>query len=183
MAEGNNGSKPEGLDLTRPTFISYISRTREHYLREGFNNPYEWAYNEDVPFTPMTKPVSQARVGLITTAAEYQPDKGDQGPYAPYNNDAKFKDVYTRPIEPPPDLRISHIGYDRNNTIPADINAYFPLAQLKTAAAEGRVGAVAPRFYAAPTLRSQRHTNEIDAPEILRLCREDGVEAAVLVAV
>ena len=45
----------------------------------------------------------------------------------------------------------------------------------------GRVGELAPRFHGAPTNRSQRHTIEVDAPEILARCREDGVDAAILV--
>ena len=180
-----NGSEQtvSDVDRTRRTFVDYIERTRAHYLAEGFNNPYQWAYFDAVPFTPLVKPVAECRVALVTTAAEYQPDKGDQGPRAPYNNDAKFGDVYHRPLEPPPDLRISHIGYDRTNTVPEDIDAYFPLAQMKTFVEHGRIGSLPPRFYAVPTLRSQRHTNEIDAPEVLRWCREDGVDAAVLVAV
>jgi hypothetical protein len=32
-----------------------------------------------------------------------------------------------------------------------------------------------------PTLRSQRLTTERDAPRILDMCREDGVDAAILV--
>src|SRR4029079_19601756 len=47
--------------------------------------------------------------------------------------------------------------------------------------AAGRVGAVAPRFHGAPTNRSHRITVETDAPEILRRCRADDVDAAVLV--
>ena len=171
------------VDRSHRTFIDYIERTREHYLREGFNNPYAWAFYDDVPFTRLEKPVSECKVALITTAAEYQPDKGDQGPHAPYNNDAKFKDVYHRPVDSSPDLRISHIGYDRANTVPADLNAYFPLEQMKAFVQDGRIGALPSRFYAVPTLRSQRHTNEIDAPAILEWCREDGVDAALLVAV
>lgn len=179
----NDQSATDHIDKTRRTYIDYIDRTREHYLAEGFNNPYSWAHFRDVPFTRLAKPLAESRIGVITTAAEFDPTKGDQGPRAAYNNDAKFKDVYSRPIEPPPDLRISHIGYDRANTVPEDINAYFPLAQVKAAARDGRIGSVAPRFYAVPTLRSQRHMTEIDAPEVLRLCREDGVDVAVLTAV
>ena len=168
---------------THPAHVSYIDRTRENYLREGFNNPYRWSFNTSTPFTPLPKPLRELKVGLVTTAAPFQPDKGDQGPYAEYNNDAKFDRVYTLPNEPAPDLRISHIGYDRKNTIPEDINAYFPLALMQAFAAEGRVGSIPGRFYGAPTLRSQIRTVERDAPEILDLMRQDGVEAAVLVAV
>ena len=38
---------------------------------------------------------SECRVALITTAAPYQPDKGEQGPGAPYNSAAKFYAVYS----------------------------------------------------------------------------------------
>jgi hypothetical protein len=171
------------VDRSHRTFVDYIERTRVHYLLEGFGNPYRWSFYDSVPFTPLGKPVRESRVALITTAAPYQPDKGDQGPHAPYNNDAKFGDVYTMPNEPPPDLRISHIGYDRVNTVPEDINAYFPLARMQEFVRQGRIGSMPPRFYAAPTLRSQRHTIEVDAPAILEWAREDGVDAAVLVAV
>ena len=171
------------VDRTHKTFIDYIERTRAHYLREGFNNPYQWAYHDDAPFTRLQKPLAASRVAVITTAARFQPEKGDQGPHAPYNKGAKFHAVYTAPIDVVPDLRISHIGYDRANTVPDDLDAYLPLARLQEYAAEGRIGSLAPRFYGVPTLRSQRATTERDAPELLRLCREDEVDVAVLTAV
>jgi len=176
-------AEPVKLDLSRRTYIDYIDRTREYYLAQGFNNPYQWAHFDDVPFTRLARPLAQSRVAVITTAARFQPDKGDQGAHAPYNKGAKFHAVYTDPIEPPPDLRISHIGYDRTNTVPDDIDAYFPLARLKECEAAGRIGSLPSRFYGVPTLRSQRSTIERDAPELLQLCREDGVDVAVLTAV
>jgi len=178
-----NLEQTPNIQRSQRAYIDYIDRTREHYLREGFNNPYQWAHFSAVPFTPLASPLSASRVALVTTAAPYQPEKGDQGPHASYNNDAKFQDVYTLPNDPPPDLRISHIGYDRANTVPEDINAYFPLVQLQEAAREGRVGSLPARFYGVPTLRSQRATIERDAPRILELMREDGVDVAVLPAV
>lgn len=168
---------------THRTYIDYIDRTREYYLMAGYGNPYAWASFDEVPFAHLPKPLAACRVALVTTAAPFQPDKGDQGPHAPYNAAAKFREVYWLPVTPPPDLRIAHIGYDRDHTVPADPDAYFPLAQLQGARAAGRVGSVPPRFYGTPTLRSQRHVREVDAPAILAWCREDGVDAAVLTAV
>ena len=117
------------IDRTHRTYIDYIERTRAHYLREGFGNPYAWSHFDDVPFTPLTKPLSASRVGLISTAAPYQPDKGDQGPYAPYNNDAKFDYVYEMPYNPVPDLRISHIGYDPPTRCPKISMPIFPASR------------------------------------------------------
>jgi hypothetical protein len=162
--------------------IRYIDRSRAYYLALGYDNPYRWAHSRDVPFTTLSKPVTRSRVGLITTAAPFKPDAGNQGPWAPYNASAKFTEVYTMPIDSPPDLRIAHLGYDRKHTSAEDINSYFPLQRLKEAAVAGRMGELNSRFYAVPTLRSQRLTTERDAPRILDMCREDGIDAAILVA-
>jgi len=160
--------------------IPYMQRTRDYYLALGFS-PYRWAHHVEVPFAPLSTPLCRARVALITTAAPYQPGAGDQGPGAPYNAAAKFYSVYSVSSESKPDLRISHIGYDRMHTSAEDIATYFPLARLKEAVTAGRIGMLGPRVHGAPTNRSQRVTSETDAPELLRRCQEDGVDAALLV--
>jgi hypothetical protein len=160
--------------------IPYMQRTRDYYLALGYG-AYRWAHFVEVPFTPLRTPLARARVGLITTAAPYQPGVGDQGPGAPYNAAAKFYQVYSVATESVPDLRISHVGYDRVHTTAADINTYFPLARMKEAAAAGRIGTLGPRVHGAPTNRSHRTTMQTDAVEVLRRCQEDGVDAAVLV--
>ena len=162
--------------------ICYIQRTREYYLALGYDNPYRWAHFADVPFTPLRRPLAAARLALITTAAPYQTDGGGQGPGAPYNATAKFYQVYSGATDTIPDLRISHLGYDRIHTTAADMNTYVPLARLQEAAACGRLGSVAPRFHGVPTNRSQRVTMETDCPEILHRCQEDEVDAALIVA-
>jgi hypothetical protein len=161
--------------------IPYMQRTREYYAAIGYTTPYRWAHHIEAPFTPLRKPLAASRVTIVTTAAPYRPDKGDQGPGAPYNGGAKFYQVYSGDTSRPHDLRISHIGYDRVHTSAEDSGTWFPLPALLRAVAAGRVGAVAPRFHGAPTNRSHRVTVETDAPEILRRCREDGADAAIVV--
>ncbi len=161
--------------------IGYMARTRAYYAALGFETPYRWAHHLDAPFTPLGKPLAECTVALVTTAAPYQPDKGEQGPGAPYNGSAKFFFVYSGPSDEMPDLRISHIAYDRDHTSAADIGTYFPLRQLQLAAGRGRIGRVASRFYGLPTNRSHRATVEADAPELLARIRQDGADAAILV--
>jgi len=161
--------------------IPYMRRTREYYTAIGYTTPYRWGHFLSAPFTPLKKPLSQCKVAIVSTAAPYQPDKGDQGPGAAYNGSAKFYQVYSGDTAHDHDLRISHIGYDRKHTTATDSNSWFPLPALRRAAGAGRIGAVAQRFHGAPTNRSHRVTIETDAPEILRRVQEDGVDAVILV--
>ena len=177
-------SQDEALGFAAPhdTAIPYLARIREYYQTLGYGAPYRWAQYVDVPFAALTKPLSAMTIGLITTAAPYQADKGEQGPGAPYNAAAKFFSVYSGDSAADPDLRISHISYDRQHTSAADQNTWFPLPALRRAAAAGRIGRVAPRFHGAPTNRSHVTTLDVDCVELSRRCREDGVDAVLLVA-
>lgn len=161
--------------------IPYMARTREYYQAIGYTTPYRWAHYVEAPFQPLRKPLDQSRVTIVTTAAPFDPAKDDQGPGAKYNGGAKFYSVYDGATSETHDLRISHIAYDRVHTSAEDSGTWFPLPQLLRLAREGKIGEVAPRFFGAPTNRSQRVTIETDAPEILARCRADQVDAAVLV--
>jgi D-proline reductase (dithiol) PrdB len=163
--------------------IPYMQRIRDYYQALGYGAPYRWAHYAEVPFAPLNKPLADSRVGLVTTAAPYQPEKGDQGPGAAYNAAAKFYTVYSGDSAADHDLRISHIGYDRLHTAAEDSNTWFPLPALRRMATQGRIGEVAPRFHGAPTNRSHRVTLDQDCPELLARVRQDRVDAVVLVAV
>lgn len=161
--------------------IPYLQRIRDYYRALGYGAPYAWAHYADVPFTTLPRPLSRCRIALVTTAAPYQPDKGEQGPRAPYNASAKFYRVYSGDSGSDPDLRISHVAIDRSHTTAEDIGTYFPLAALRRKAASGRIGAIAARFHGAPTNRSHRATLTVDAPELVARCLADGADAAILV--
>jgi hypothetical protein len=141
--------------------IPYMARTREYYQAIGYTTPYRWAHYVDAPFHPLRKPLAHSRIALITTAAPFDPAKGDQGPGAKYNGGAKFYSAYDGDASKTHDLRISHIAYDRVHTTADDSGTWFPLPQLQRLASQGRIGEV--------------------APEILARCRADQVDAAVLV--
>ena len=160
--------------------IRYMQRTRDWYLALGYGNPYRWAHFADVPFQPLAKPLAECTVALVTTAAPYQPDKGPQGPGAPYNAAAKFFRIYSGDSDRDHDVRNSHVAIDFRHTSREDSNAWFPLPLMREVAAQGRFK-LARRFHGMPTNRSQRHTMEVDCPELLELCRVDGVDVAVLV--
>lgn len=161
--------------------IRYIERTHQWYGALGYAEPYRYAHYAEVPFTPLAKPLPVSRVALLTTAAPYRADKGDQSAAAPYNAAAKFYAVYSGDTAVDHDLRVSHVAVDRAH-LTDDSNCWFPLPALRRAVAAGRIGALTPRFHGAPTNRSQRHTLDVDAPEVLQRCQDDGADVAVLVA-
>jgi hypothetical protein len=170
-----------GFAAAHDTPIPYLQRIATYYQALGYGAPYEWAHYAQVPFHPLAKPLSECRVTVITTAAPYRPDSGDQGPGAAYNAAAKFYTVYSGDTAEDHDLRISHIAIDRQHTTAADHATYFPLTALRQSAACGRIGSMAPRFHGLPTNRSHRVTLEDDCPEIVGRCKTDGVDIALLV--
>ena len=169
-----------GFALAHDAPIPYMQRIRDYYVTLGYGTPYEWAHYARVPFQPLKKPLAESRVTILTTASPYQPDKGDQGPGAPYNSAAKFYKVYSGDTAKDHDLRVSHVGIDRKHTTAEDSGTWFPLPELRRAAARGRIGSLAPRFHGLPTNRSHRVTLEIDCPEVVARCKADGVDAAII---
>ncbi len=162
--------------------LAYMQRTHDWYLALGYDNPYEWAHHEEVPFSGLGRPIENSRVALVTTAALFQPGKGDQGPGAAYNGAAKYHDIWSHPTSPAPDVRISHIAYDRTHTMAQDPRTWFPLEALKQAERTGRIGSLTTKVYGFPTKRSQRTNTEKDAPALLEALADEATQAAVLVA-
>ena len=161
--------------------IAYLPRIRSYYAALGYGEPYQWARFADVPFQPLPKPLNRCRIALVTTAALYQADKGDQGPGAPYNAAAKFYRIYADDTAGNPDVRISHVAIDRQHTTGQDQNTYFPLPALRRAVSAGRVGAITSQFFGLPTNRSQRTTTEVDCADLVALVKAEAADAAILV--
>jgi len=161
------------VDRTHRTFVSYIDKSREFYQARGYGNPYRWACFDDVPFAPLTRPLSQCVVTLITTA---NPAYGE-GDVVPPD-----RAVHSVPADdPPPRLDTDGLFWDRQATHTDDLDSYFPVHRLQEFVRDGRIGRLAARLHGVPTEYSQRKTTQVDAPEVLRRCRADGVDAALLV--
>jgi hypothetical protein len=159
--------------------VRYIDKTREYYKAEGYDKPYTWAHFEDVPFTPLGKPLAECRVGLVTSS-----EMAIHGEPPPVPDDDPLRDPYWLPSDTPvAKLYSRKTAYDRYATTLDDVDSYLPLTRLREAAAEGRIGGLAPRFCMAFSQYSQRKTLRVDAPRIEAWMREDRVDVAVLTAV
>ncbi|MEE9281636.1 MAG: hypothetical protein V3V67_15800 [Myxococcota bacterium] len=165
------------VDRAHRTFVSYIDKTREYYRVQGYERPYQWACFDDVPFAPLPNPLSKCRLTLITTASPGREDLGakDEGLVL-------AKEVSSGSTDNPPQrLYTADLSWDKEATHTEDLDSFFPIHRLREFVESSRIGSLAARYHGVPTEYSQRRTMEQDAPEILRRCREDGVDAALLV--
>ena len=152
--------------------VRYMDRTRDYYRALGYPSDYVWSRFDTVPFARLAKPLSEARIGLVTTASP--PDLG--------NRDSSGKrQVWSDAVSPPPArLFTDNVAWDKESTHTEDRASFLPLEAVQQWAAEGRVGDVAVRFHGVPTEYSQRKTMEIDAPQVLERLRADGADVALL---
>ena len=156
------------FDPSHRTFVSYIDKSREYYLARGYGNPYRWSHHEDAPFAALSKPLTQSRVALITTAALAL-------------ESARVMEVYSARTAPSPvALYTDHRSWDKKATHTRDPESFLPIRRVAEFAAAGRIGTLSPRFYGVPTDFSQRRTVDKYAPAVHDLCRADAVDVALL---
>ena len=150
--------------------VPYMARSHAYYEAQGFDKHYQYAHHVDIPFTPLSKPLGECTLGIVTTASTYA-----RKPLEP-------RKVNSAPIEPEPKrLYADDLSWDKVATHLDDLYSYFPIAQLKEQVDLGVLGGLAPNFHCAPTEYSQRATTEGDAPEILRRLQADGADVALLI--
>lgn len=154
--------------ISRRSYVSYIDKSREYYEASGYEKPYRWPRYEDVPFSRLGKPLSQCRIGVVTTA--------DRGP----REALRAAKLFAAPNSEGRGL-FTEKSWDREATHTDDPETYLPLARLAEHVEAGHLGSLSPRFYGVPTDYSQRLTLEHDAPRIEAWMREDGVDIALLV--
>ena len=156
--------------MAKQDFVSYMERTRLYYEAQGFERSYQWAQHNDVPFLRPEKPLNDSRVSVVTTGSLY--DR--------LMTDPRFVDSGDS-ADMPEFLYASDLAWDKKATHMRDLGSYLPISVLNEMVDAGNLGSVAPRFHCLPTEYSQRRTREVDAPEILKRCREDGADLALLV--
>jgi len=147
-----------------------------------FLRAYPWRRIDPVPWAPPRKPLSQARIALVSTAALVLPG---QQPFDPH---VRGGDVSCREIPAGADVR-SLVDTHRSETfdhsgIAADPNIAFPLDRLRELASDGVIGAVAPRHFSlmGSILAPGRLVRDT-APVIATTLVSDEVDVALLVPV
>ena len=157
--------------------VNYMQAIRARYERLGYT-PYRWYEADDTPpWTAMTKPLSQARVGLLSTAGAYV--RGQVAYH--YKDDTSIRALPNNVAHA--DLRFSHITENYLVDAKRDPNCIVPLTQLHTLRDEGVIGSLAERVFSCMGgVYSQRRVREEVAPAVLQGLRAEQVDCALLVA-
>ena len=132
-----------------------------------------------MPWAPVTKPVRESVIALVTTAGVHL----DSDP--PFDMNDPEGDPSMREIPSDVDprrLTITHKYYD-HSAADRDINVVLPIDRLRELVADGRVGGLAPRMYSFMGHIDGRHLTtliEETAPTLARRLRADGADAVFL---
>ncbi len=131
--------------------------------------------HDNAPCAPFTKPLSEAKLALVTTAGLHL--RGD-APFA--SGDESYRVIPSSALAR--DIIQSHasIGFDRA-PIMRDINVTFPIDRLRELVAHGELGALSGNFYSfMGAQRSPRRIERETGPEVGRLLLDEGADAALL---
>ena len=160
-----------------PQPVEYITRITDNYAKLGYK-PYQWVSNSDTPpWTPLRKPLSQCRLGLVASGGIYA-----AGQVAfHFKDDVSFRAIPTTVRTS--DLRTAHFAYDQTDAR-KDPNVVFPLDTLRRLVNEGVVGSLAENFFTfmGGVYSSRRVTEEL-APRITESLLAEKVDVALLVPV
>ena len=152
--------------------VEYIPRTRQLYASQ---EPYRWVVNEDIPWTPLAKPLARCRVALASSAGVYLEG---QEPFH-FKDDTSIREI-PRSAQAS-SMRVSHFGY-RTEDARRDPNCVFPLERMRELEAQGLFGELAECAYTfMGGVYSARRVREELAPQILERVREMKVDLLYMV--
>jgi D-proline reductase (dithiol) PrdB len=130
--------------------------------------------NETTPYTPLTKPLAQCMVTIVTSAGLHLRDDRPFGPGDPSYR--VFPSTATQA-----DLLQSHasIGFDRTKT-QEDLNVVFPIDRLREIAQRGEIGGLGPNCYSF--MGAQRDAGILSGtvPEVAKRLLEEQVDVVLL---
>jgi D-proline reductase (dithiol) PrdB len=134
------------------------------------------------PGARVKKPLSEARVAVVTTAAFFRPDQ------PPFDTSIRGGDCSYRMIPIDTDLSTLQIAHRSDafdiRGITTDKNLALPLDRLKSMAEEGAIGSVAPRHFSfMGSIAAPGRLIANTAPEVAQMLLEDEVDAVLLTPV
>jgi D-proline reductase (dithiol) PrdB len=157
--------------------ISDLKLTHQIFMRAYPYRRVDWR-----PGARLRKPLCEARVAVVTTAAFFRPDQ------PAFDTSIRGGDYSYRAI--PVDTDLSTLGIAHRSDafdhrgITSDKNLALPLARLKSMTAGGVLGSVAPRHFSfMGSIAAPGRLIAQTAPEVAQLLLEDEVDGVLLTPV
>ena len=159
----------------------------------AYAGPGNFEY-DDKPFTPLSKPVSESKIALLTTTGHFVEGE-DPNPFGIENltqeQAAKMNAEFGRanpelseiPTTTPREQTcVRHGGYDIRATA-ADRNVSLPIDRLNEFAKDGIIGEFVSPAFSFVGLASQLRLKKQRAPEWAEQVKAAGADAAVLIPI
>ena len=148
-------------------------------LAGWFTDRFSPLESQDVPWTPVRKPLVACKVAMITTAGVHHKN---QPPFDMIDRegDPSFRKIDASP--PLDDLVITHDYYDHSDA-DKDINLVFPIQRLWELEQDGQIGQVATTHYGFMGHIIDRHIQTLTlqtAPQVGRKLKSDDVDLVLL---
>ena len=156
--------------------VNYMQAIRARYESLGYS-PYRW-YAADTlpPWRPLTKPLAESRLGLLSTSGAYALG---QVAYH-YKDDTSLRAIPQEIADE--DLRFAHITENYLVDAKRDPQCILPLRALHTLVDAGVVGQLADQVFSCMGgIYSQRRVRDELAPAVLDAMRSQQVDAVLLV--
>ena len=126
---------------TTPTPIAYVDGLAEYYGAMG-HPAYQWTVNESAPLQPLSKPLNECRVTMLTSGGMSLCSMPPFDPLA--RNDHRLDAIPEQAASD--DFQIHDAYYDHTDA-DTDLNCQFPIDRLRELAAGQEIGSLAPRFW------------------------------------
>jgi D-proline reductase (dithiol) PrdB len=147
-----------------------------------------WASRQEpgqIPFTPLTKPLHECTVALVSTAGvacnDDRPFDQEGERRNPWWGDPSYRAIPLGTTEK--DIKLYHLHIDPRFG-EEDLDVVLPMRRLTELASEGLVGRPAPTHYSVMGyILEPKELIEKTAPAIAERMRAEGVDAAALVPV
>ena len=136
------------------------------FVKESWQRKYQAVQNDEVPWTPLAKPIEESRIVLVTTGGVHL--KSDT-PFdmSDSNGDPSFRMISSQ--AKPEELMITHDYYDHRDA-DQDLNLVFPWQILHGLVEEGILGSLSDQFIS--------FMGHIDGPLIDTLVQETAISAS-----
>ncbi len=187
-AELTDGGDPQAV-------IDVAYRWQVQAYAGHLGDPADFPHRKsDTPLTPLTKPLNEARIMLLTSSGHFV-DGDDPEPFGePHMTQAEAESriidfvraeasLSSIPLDTPDDqIRVRHGGYPVQAAT-KDHQVVLPLGHLRGLVADGVIGGLTANAYSFVGATAQGHIKRTYGPAWAELAKEQGADAVLLVPI